>query len=408
MAPRPRLFGALLFYLNFWVILDHLVMIPLAMAISTDIGLKPEHTGYLISSYPVTAALSAFLSAPFSDRLGRKRLLLFALTGFAFASLGCALSSNPTQIFFFRLLSGVFGGPILPNSFAYVGDAFSGKERGHLIANLALSFSAASILGVPLGAWMSQALGWQSVFYAAALMTLLGVFGLFKGPSFAPEARGKLTRQYKELAGLWLRPEARAAFFVMFMMMIGLFGFVPNISVWLSHNYGYGVTDIAHCYMIGGIGAILGNRLAGRFLTKGWSIGLISGGSLMMALFLGLACFELFEKPPIEIFFGGIMLGGSMRIPAHQTILADLVPVALRGRLMSMNMIVGQMAMGLGGFWSSPLVRIEADHMYGMPKIGAVAIITLLCVPFLAARLKHFVLASTSGGPLPATPNHKV
>ena len=47
------------------------------------------------------------------------------------------------------------------------------------------------------------------------------------------------------------------------------------------------------------------------------------------------------------------MLGGSMRMPGLQTILIELTGKEIRGRLMAMSMIVSNMTMDLGGFWST-------------------------------------------------------
>ncbi|OGH01881.1 MAG: hypothetical protein A2600_09415 [Candidatus Lambdaproteobacteria bacterium RIFOXYD1_FULL_56_27] len=380
----PKFFGTLLFLLNFLVMMDYLVMVPLVMDISRTLGLAPTRTGFLLSSYPIAAALSSLLLAPFSDRLGRKKMTLFLLAGFSLASLGVALSTEVWQIFLFRILSGVFGGPVLPNSFAFAGDTFKGEDRGRIIANLSLSFSAASIFGVPMGAWIGSWLGWQGVFGMISLLSLLGLIPFLALPSVPTQAEGKILSQYRQLLGLWALKPVQLAFGLQFLMLIGLFGVVPNIAVWFSTNYGYDAGQIALCYMQGGIGAVLGNRLAGEFLKRRLRRGLISGGSLVMALFLGVACSEWVPDPPLGLFFAGMMFGGSIRVPVHQLNLSELLPIQFRGRLMSMNTIVGHLAMGLGGFWSSPLLHIEGGHLYGMQTIGLVGVGALCLVPWIA------------------------
>lgn len=392
----PFYVGTLLFLLNFLVMTDYLAMVPLVMGIAQDTGLPGDHTGFLLSTYPVAAALSNFLSAPFSDRLGRKKTLLLLVGGFSLASLGVALSTTVWQIYLFRFLSGVFGGPVLPNSFAYSGDAFQAKDRAKLITNLALSFSAASILGVPLGAVLGDLFGWQGVFVTIAVLSAAGLLFLSVLKPIPTEAKGQVAAQYGELLGLWKITAVRRAFYIQFVMMLGLFGVVPNLAVWLSTNYGYDSQGIGFAYMQGGIGAIVGNRLASYLLKRGMMRrGLISLGSLLMAFFLGLAAFELFETPPFGLFIAGMMLGGSMRVPAHQLNLAELMPIDQRGRLMAMNMIVSHLAMGAGGFWSSPLLSLHQGRLVGMPLVGALAVVSLLCVPFLVRSFQKAAQART-------------
>ncbi|MDT8447472.1 MAG: MFS transporter [bacterium] len=392
----PLFIGTLLFLLNFLVMTDYLAMVPLVMDIAHSTGLAGDHTGFLLSTYPIAAAFSSFFSAPFSDRLGRKRTLLLLLAGFSLASVGVALSSSVWQIFLFRFLSGVFGGPVLPNSFAYCGDAFKGPARAKLITNLALSFSAASILGVPLGAVFGDWFGWQGVFLVIALGALVGFVAFLFLKEIPTEATGTVTEQYGGLLGLWKHLPVRRAFYLQFVMMLGLFGVVPNLAVWLSTNYHYSAQGIGFAYMQGGIGAVLGNRLASFLLERGlMRRGLITMGSLVMAFFLGLACFELLEAPPFGFLIAGMMFGGSMRVPAHQLNLSELLPIHLRGRLMSMNMIVSHLAMGAGGFWSSPLLELHQGKLEGMPLIGLLAVLSLLCVPYLVVIFQRAAVRQT-------------
>ena len=66
-----------LFLLTLFSWIDHLIMVPLSAEISAATGLSPVRSGLLVSVYPAAAAVSAFIFALWSDRLGRKRLLLY-------------------------------------------------------------------------------------------------------------------------------------------------------------------------------------------------------------------------------------------------------------------------------------------------------------------------------------------
>ena len=44
--------------------------------------------------------------------------------------------------------------------------------------------------------------------------------------------------QYLQMFGLWKRQEVRGVFAMQFFMLIGLFGFIPHMSIWLINNYG--------------------------------------------------------------------------------------------------------------------------------------------------------------------------
>ena len=92
---------------------------------------------------------------------------------------------------------------------------------------------------------------------------------------------------------------------------------------------------------------------------------------------------DLLTGPWMGAMFFGIMLGGSMRMPGLQTILIELTGKEIRGRLMAMSMIVSNMTMGLGGFWSTGLLSMENGYLRGMDQTGLVSMLTLLVVILL-------------------------
>ncbi len=383
-----------LFALTFAAWIDHLLMVPLSADISQDTGLAIENSGLLVSVYPVAAALSAFGFAPFSDRLGRKKLLILLGSGFAITTLGCALAPNVFTILLFRILSGAFAGPIMPNCLAYAGDALQGRDRSRAITHVMLGFTMASIVGVPIGAWLAEWSSWRWAFAAVMLSTVGTTFFLATLPDIPTGAQGKVLRQYMEMLGLLKRPEVRLVFAMQFFMLIGLFGFIPNLSAWLTVNFGLTASAIGLSYMYGGIGSLLGNQGAGWLMARGLRLSLISGGSLLMALVLVVATQEVIPAAWTGAMLFGLMLGGSVRMPGLQAVLTELTGIEIRGRLMAMSMIVSNLTMGLGGFWSTAVLYMENGRLEGMQTVGYIALACLLTIPLLAWRIQHHLRAS--------------
>ena len=132
--------------------------------------------------------------------------------------------------------------------------------------------------------------------------------------------------------------------------------------------------------MQGGIDSLIGNQVAGWLLQWGLRFSLIWIGPVLMGTVLMLFTQDLLLRPWMGIMFFGIMLGGSMRMPGLQTILIELTGKEIRGRLMAMSMIVSNMTMGLGGFWSTGLLSMENGYLRGMDRVGLVSMLTLLVV----------------------------
>ena len=370
-----------LFLLTLFSWIDHLIMVPLSVEISAATGLSPVRSGLLVSVYPAAAAVSAFIFAPWSDRLGRKRLLLYLGSGFVISTFGCALAQGVESFFLFRILSGAFAGPIMPNCLAYAGDALQGNRRNRALTNIMLGFTLASILGVPVGSALAEWVSWRWTFGVIGVGGLLSLLWLGRIPPIATGAESvTIGRQYMQMFGLWKRQEVRWVFAMQFFMLIGLFGFIPHMSIWLTTNYGLSTSTIGLFYMQGGIGSLIGNQVAGWLLQRGLRFSLIGIGSVLMGTVLMLSTQDLLTGPWMGAMFFGIMLGGSMRMPGLQTILIELTAEEIRGRLMAMSMIVSNMTMGLGGFWSTGLLSMENGYLRGMDQVGLVSMLTLLVV----------------------------
>ena len=379
-----------LFFINFLVFSEHLIVVPLTASISLATGLAPEKGGLLVSIYPLAAAFSALVLGPFSDRLGRKRMLILLCLGFSVSTISFATATTVSSALIFRVLSGFFGGPIPANVMAYVGDRFQGNERAKVITMIMLAFSIASIFAVPLGAWIADMTNWRVPFYTISVTIIICMVLILKMKSVPTGAEsGSILRQYLEFAQLLKLSKVQKVFTLQFFMIIGLFGFVPNVAVWLSTNYGFDATQIGLCYMQGGIGGIIGNTASGYFIAKGHKGRLIVIGSMMTCLFLTFSAQDFLPPYFAGFFFFGLMLGGSFRMPAFQIILTEIIPTNLRGRMMALSMIVANVTMGLGGIWSLPFLKLENGVLTGMKTVTVIGGLSLLVVPFLVRALSR-------------------
>jgi predicted MFS family arabinose efflux permease len=192
------------------------------------------------------------------------------------------------------------------------------------------------------------------------LAGLLSLLWLSRSPPIATEAEEiTISRQYLQMFGFWKRQEISWVFAVQFFVLIGLFGFIPHMSIWLTINYGLSASAIGLFYVYGGIGSLIENQIAGWLSQRGLRFSLIGIGSVLMGMVLMLSTQDLLPGSWTGAMFFGIMLGGSMRMPGLQTILIKLTGKGICGRLMAMSMIMFNMTMGLGGFWSTGMLSME-------------------------------------------------
>ena len=120
---------------------------------------------WVANGYMLTLASLILLGGSAGDRLGRRRMFMIGLAGFAAASLACGLAPSAIWLIAARLAQGVAAALLTPASLAIIGAAFSGEARGPAIGTWAAAGALTTALGPPLGGWLVDVVGWRSIFF---------------------------------------------------------------------------------------------------------------------------------------------------------------------------------------------------------------------------------------------------
>jgi len=94
-------------------------------------GATSDQITWVLTSYIVSAAVVMPLTGYLSTWLGRRRLLLGAITGFVISSALCGMAWNLETMVAFRLAQGIFGAPLVPLSQAILLDVFPRAPLDH-------------------------------------------------------------------------------------------------------------------------------------------------------------------------------------------------------------------------------------------------------------------------------------
>jgi MFS transporter, DHA2 family, multidrug resistance protein len=124
------------------------------------------------------------LTGYLSNWLGRRRLLLFAITGFVLSSALCGMAWNLESMVLFRLAQGVFGAPLVPLSQAILLDAFPRERHGQALAIFGLGLMVAPVMGPALGGYLTETYSWRMVFY---INVPIGLFALLLSVGYLPQ-----------------------------------------------------------------------------------------------------------------------------------------------------------------------------------------------------------------------------
>jgi len=119
---------------------------------------------WVLDGYFVVIAALLVPAGGLADRFGHKRVFLWGLGGFTFASLLCAVAPSLETLIAFRVLQGVGAAAIAPTSLAIVLDSFPAEKRATGVGLWGAAAAAAAAIGPTLGAALVELDSWRLVF----------------------------------------------------------------------------------------------------------------------------------------------------------------------------------------------------------------------------------------------------
>ena len=163
------------------------------------------HVTLLTGVYALMQLVFAPLWGRWSDRIGRKPLILIGIAGYVIAQVMFGLSTSLGLLYAARLVGGILSSATLPVSAAYMVDMTTKEERSRGMAWLGTAASLGVVVGPALGGLLSRrdwhfswsaghfrADGFSTPFFAAAL---LGLLTLLAASRWLPESLAETSAQ---------------------------------------------------------------------------------------------------------------------------------------------------------------------------------------------------------------------
>jgi EmrB/QacA subfamily drug resistance transporter len=151
---------------TFMLLLDITVVNVALPSIRKDLGASFTDLQWVVDAYALTLAALVLTAGSLADRLGRKRLFVIGLAIFSAASLLCALAPDPTFLNLARAVQGIGGAVMFAVSLALIAQEFPpGRERGTALGIYGATIGVAVAIGPLVGGALTDALGWESIFY---------------------------------------------------------------------------------------------------------------------------------------------------------------------------------------------------------------------------------------------------
>ncbi len=295
-------------------------------AFATDTG-----TAQLSFSLAMLAmAAGTLVFGSLSDRFGRLPALLSGLALFAGGAAAAAFAPSLDALLAARAVQGFGAACGVVVARAVVRDVYGPDRLGQMIAYLTTAYVLAPMLAPPLGGLLIDAFGWLSILALPAAFGLLAIAvgvliigetgGETGGESRAGGgARSGLLRGYGRLLG--------SRRFVLFALNPAFgsgafFALNTGASHLVIETLGRSAAEFGLYFMLGPLGYMLGNFLAGRLSGRVSGDALVVVGSIVSVLGgLSLAAAVLgFGLGPLSLFApcGALAIGQGLSMPHAQ------------------------------------------------------------------------------------------
>lgn len=319
-AALPKILLPLLFG-NFVIGTGVMVVPGTLNDISSSLSISVAVAGQLIAAAAVVMCVGAPLFASVVAGWDRRRLLALAMLWYAVFLGLCAAMPDFGSLMVARVIAVVSPAVFTPQAASCVGLLVAPHQRGRAITFIFLGWSVASVLGMPLSAWIGGTLGWRSAFGFVALLSLISAVWLWrvlpngiKPPALTRAAWGEALQSKALMLCVAVTLLFSTGQFVLFSYFspyfkiemqatslqlsilfawFGAFGLIGNIvmsrhidRIGASRVVMWGVGSMAVSLLLWPLGTSL--MLAGVIMVP-WALGLFSTNSAQQARLVGIA-----------------------------------------------------------------------------------------------------------------------
>lgn len=316
---------------TFIVVTTEMLPVGLLTPIAEQFSISISLSGLLMTLPAVVAAISSPLVILFTQRIDRKKLLIFG----AFLLVACNLLAASTSYFELLLMSRLLIGVCIGIIWAIAGGIAPRLVAPHSV-NLATSLifggvAAASVVGIPLGVFIGEWWDWRSAFFLMSalsfiLLLLMAIF-LPSLPMIAPPSAKAFITQLK-------RPVMLLGLAITLLLVSGhfmAFTYIRPLLITNIHTTGEQLSILLFFY---GIAGILGNFIFGLTAEKRLNLSLfIIIASIIICLFLLTILSPSSFIASLIIIGWGIAYGGVSVVLMNWMIVHSLQYIEITGSL---------------------------------------------------------------------------
>ena len=295
--------------------------------ISAHFGVSVGTAGLLTSAFAAGMVIGAPTMAASTRRLPTKATLLGCVLVFALAHVVGALTPDFTVLFVTRLLAAIVNAGFLAVALGAATKLVAADRKGRAVAVLLSGTTVATVVGVPIGSLLGTAMGWQSTFWAIALLCIPAAIGIATGfptGTGRPSADATLPPSLRSELAQLRSPRLVLTMLLAALVNAGIFAVLTFIAPVVMDTADLSQWWVSVVLVLFGIGSAIGVAIAGRFSDTRPGLLIVGGGGVLL---LGWIALALFATNPVALF-GLVLAQGVLGFAVGSTLLTQVLYAA--------------------------------------------------------------------------------
>lgn len=384
-APNDR--AAEQTYLGSRGLIVFLVLLTAFVPLSTDLYLPalptitahfgvPEYlTNLTLILFFVFYALGTLVWGPFSDKYGRRPILITGLTIYTIAGGLCAASADVFQLMLFRVFQAIGAGAASAVSIAIVKDVYRGRKREGILAIIQSLVVFAPAVAPIVGAFLLNLTSWRGAFVAQAIIGATVVAGSIAFRETLEERTGVSVIRTLGRLGVVLKNPGFASLLPIFALIsISNMAYITASSYIYQDDFQVSSQTYSYYYALNAVAMMFGPGLYMRLSRHFERFSIISACFVVMMM-SGLLVYLLGETAPwvfaVALFPTGVIMTCSRPPLTYLLLEQQTADTGSASALMSAaKLIMGSIGMMIVSFdWGSLIHTVGALNI----AIGALS-----------------------------------
>ena len=371
---------------------------PFAPVLSRGLGVSLSAITSLIAINQVTSLLGALIG-PLSDRLGYRNMMIAGMVMLGIGMLAAAIFPIYAVVLVALFLAGLGKSIFDPAVQAWAGKRVPYQRRALAIGMMETSWSASTLIGIPLVAILMDRYGWQAPFVVMGTLGCVGAIALFfiipKEPDIA-RPKASVSEYLGAYAQLISNKPALGALGYAFFVSAANDNLFVVYGAWLEKSFGLGIVALGMGTSLIGAAELVGEGLTATVADRfGLKRALVVG--------LSLSVLSYFVLPFLGTSLTAAMSGLAVLFCIYEftlvtslSLCTEMLP-GLRATMMSGFFAMAGIGRVLGALMGSAVWQAGGILATGCIS-GVLTCLGLLCLAYGLKGWNQNGPASTSGG----------